>query len=217
MIFKPLSLLSGMAYAFLLASCLGGGGTDIGNPNFDSAKVSGTLLKKDGEPSVRASVRIRPDTFLPSSVFPGGGDSLSRQDDSTDTQGYFHFESVRKGKYILEAGDGKGHAVRVPFTVSGESGFLSLPVSQLDTTGSIEGIITYPGGPGRLKIMVSTYGLEHATVAIESGRFVLEGLPSGKYDLHVTTFADSFPPLDVKDINLVAPGRSVVDTIRLGR
>ncbi|MDQ3001546.1 MAG: carboxypeptidase-like regulatory domain-containing protein, partial [Fibrobacterota bacterium] len=127
------------------------------------------------------------------SVLPAGGDSSGKQDDSTDTQGYFHFESVRTGKYILEAGDGKGHAVRVPFTITGESGFLSLPVSQMDTTGSIEGIITYPGGPGGLKIQVSTYGLEHATAATESGRFVLEGLPSGRYDLHVTTFADSFP------------------------
>lgn len=215
--FKPLSAWCLVAYAVLFVSCLGGGGTDIGNPKFDSARVSGTLLNKDGHPAVGASMRIRPDIYLPTGVLPADGDSSGKRDDSTDTQGYFHFESVRNGKYILEGADGIGHGIRVPFTVSGESGLLSLPVSRLDTTGSIEGVVTYPGGPGRLKILVSTYGLEHATAATASGRFVLEGLPSGTFDLHVTTFADSFPPFDIKDIHLVAPGRVVVDTVRLGR
>ena len=37
--FKLQTALSGIVYAILFISCLGGGGTDIGNPNFDSARV----------------------------------------------------------------------------------------------------------------------------------------------------------------------------------
>lgn len=210
----PLALL----LALLLGGCLGGGGTDVGNPDILSARVSGALRQSDGTPAAWVDLRLRPSDYVPG---PGGlppatvGDSL--QDGRTDSQGFFTFEKVPRGEYVLEAHDGRRKGTLITFTVTGADPRIDLPPAGLDTTGTLHGTVALAGGPDSTVLRVEVLGLERYTLANDVGEFVLEDLPAGTYALRFSAATGPARPVLVPGIRLPSGGRVQVPPVVLER
>lgn len=188
---------------FLLAACLSGGGTDVGNPEV-AARVTGSLQHQDGSPAALISIHLRPEAFLTNPDSLPLPDGKSVQDGFSDTQGFFTFDSVPKGEYRLEAVESEDRGAVLEISADGKQDHLALGPMILDATGSITGHINYlrPIKVGPPKIIIAVYGSNRWTASTINGQFTFSNLPPGSYTLHVstntdsdTTFTAEFPPL----------------------
>jgi len=205
--------------AALLAGCniTPGGGTDVGNPDVTS-RVSGSLLHANGTPAQWIKIQLRPKTFLsnPDSLPALTGNAI--QDEITDTQGFFTFDSVPKGDYRIQAFDTASHGATMDFSADGHTLRMTLATATLDTTGAITGKVAYHG-PAKApfpKVYVSVFGTERWTIANDSGDYTLSDLPPGKYSLRLTTPANTALSATVPDISLTAGGNASAGTVDLG-
>jgi hypothetical protein len=204
--------------ALLFAACtLTGGGTDVGNPDL---RVSGSLLRSDGKPAAWVQVRLRPKTFLstPDSQASLDGSNNAIQDQITDTQGFFTFDSVPKGDYRIQATDAGLHGAMMEFTADGKAVRMTLAPATMDTTGRIDGKVNYrgPARPQYPKVFVSVFGLDRWTATNDAGEFTLSDLPAGKYSLRITTDVGVTLTAMVPETPLAAGGQTSVGTVDLG-
>jgi hypothetical protein len=193
-----------------------GGGTDVGNPE----TVSGSLRRVNGEPAQRIQVQLRPKVFLsnPESLTAALPSEHTIQDQLTDTQGFFKFDSVPEGEYCIQAFDTASHGAKVLFSVDGKSDRMVLAPATLDTTGSISGKVNYtgPAKPIFPKVIITVYGMDRWTAANDAGEFTLSDLPPGKYVLRISM--PSYPSYitTVPEAELAAGGKTSVGTVDLG-
>jgi hypothetical protein len=207
--------------SLLAAACLApGGGTDVGNPDFN-ARVTGSLTYTDGSPAPWVRVHLRPKAFLPNpdsaAATPGKAPGKEQQDGTSDSQGFFTFEDVPRGEYLIEAVDTGSLGAVVEMTADGKTESVSLGITSLEKTGSISGKINYkgPAQPGPPRIIISVYGMERWTLATSSGDFILNDLPPGKYTLYVSNVAVPKATV-VPELNLTAGEKGSVGTVDLG-
>lgn len=198
-----------------IAACLGGGGTGVGNPAETGARVTGALMQKDGQPAASARIRLRAKDYLPAPDSPLAGPAAGARDTVTDTHGFFIFDSVTAGEYWVESNDGRMRGLRMALSVRPGARSVMLEDGVLDSNGAFTGVVTYPGGPGPLKIRISAYGLERSTLATASGRFVLNDIPAGEYTLHISAASGEFAPLVAPGIVLPPGATFDLDTLKL--
>jgi hypothetical protein len=216
--FSALPALALAQAILLLAACnlSPGGGTDVGNPEF-SARVTGSIVHKDGSPAPFVRIHLRSREFLPQPDSLTALNGKAIQDGATDTQGFFTFDSVPKGEYRIEAVDTPAHGAVVSVSADGRSEHLTAAPIILDTTGWITGKLKYVGPPlvGNSNIFIAVYGMNRWTAATTGGDFTLSDLPPGTYSLRV--YAASNPAISaiVTNVQLTAGGRTVVDTVNL--
>lgn len=220
---KPKRAMRGFAPALgalallssVLAGCLAGGGTDVGNPEF--ARVTGSLKNRNGSPAsgIALHLRTRDHLVSPDGHAPAPARSGASQDQRTDSQGFFAFDSVPAGDYRIEAGDDLGTGALIDVAVGPKAGSVSLSPAYLDSTGSLSGKINYRGSvwPVFPKITIAAYGTDRFTYATSDGSYILNDLPPGAYRLHIT--ADTLA-VEVPEIQVTAGGRSQAGTVDLG-
>lgn len=153
-----------------------------GGASETEATIAGRVRSADGTPVVGAAVHLRPTFFLPDTALgsadPGGTDTVTGPD------GSFRFPGIFLGNYVLEAGDGeRGGLIRV--SVDGSRGFLDAGTILVGPAASVRGRILGPAG-SPAGAYVRVFGLTHRVESDTDGRFELEGLPAGVFDLKLT-------------------------------
>jgi hypothetical protein len=217
LLLKAFFLIAAFASAILIGCNLSpGGGTDVGNP--EVTRVTGSLKRADGTPAPFIQIQLRPNAFLSN---PDSAPALtvhSIQDKSTDTQGFFTFDSVPRGDYRIRAMDSNALGAVMEFTADGSTVKMTLAPAILDTTGSISGKVIYrgPSRPTVPKILVAVYGMDRWTLANNAGDFTLSDLPPGRYKLRISTDVGTVLTAIVPETELTAGGKASVGSVDLG-
>ncbi len=212
----PLAAILALALCGL-ASCnlAPGGGTDVGNPEI-AARINGSILHRDGSPAALVQVHLRPTAFLSNPDGLAGQGSKAVQDGSSDTQGFFTFDSVPKGDYRIEAVDTSSRGAVISISADGRTDRFTVDPLIVDTTGWITGKVNYAGPAlGNSEIIIAVYGMDRWTASIISGDFTLSALPPGTYTLRISAFANPLITTTVPDVKLTAGGRVSVGTVNL--
>lgn len=153
-----------------------------GGASETEATIAGRVRASDGSPVVGAKVRLRSAFFLPDTAI--GGSGKNGMDTVTAQDGSFRFPDVFLGNYTLEAGDGVRVGV-ISVSVDGSRDFFEAGNLVLQPTASVRGRILDPAGAVE-GAYVRVFGLDHGARSDTAGRFALEGLPAGVFDLRIT-------------------------------
>lgn len=153
-----------------------------GGASETEATIAGRVRASDGSPVVGAKVRLRSAFFLPDTAIGGSGNT--GMDTVTGQDGSFRFPGVFLGNYTLEAGDGV-KVGQIPVSVDGSRNFFEAGILVLQPTASVRGRILDPAGAVE-GAHVRVFGLDHGARSDSAGRFSLEGLPAGLFDLRIT-------------------------------
>jgi hypothetical protein len=186
---KPIRLFLA-AICLLAAACLrdpksvAGGWTDTDT----GTKISGIILREDGLPAAGALVLLRPADYLAKN--PAGADSLGTSpsggsvlDAQCDSTGRFRLDSVRAGRYSLEARDREIKGALIRFQAAEDEARLDLSPAVTRALGSITGRVAFSDSvPG--PVLVRILGLEQAVLSDPAtGRFRFTHVPQGRYTL----------------------------------
>jgi hypothetical protein len=170
------------AIAFGTLSSCEGPARLAGGASETEATIAGRVSDSDGSPVVGARVRLRPAFYLPDTGTglhqPAGMDTVTGQD------GSYRFPGVFLGTYVLEASDGE-RGGSVPVSVDGSRSLLEAGALVLGPTASVRGRILGPSG-AEGGAYARIFGLDHLVRSDSAGRFALEGLPAGVFDVRIT-------------------------------
>lgn len=191
--------------ACLISACLfesrtlAGGGTDTES---GGAKVMGRILMPGGLPGACAALSLRPKTFLKEP--PPIGTSPGDWDAKADAEGFFAFDSVPPGEYLIEADCAGGSLALLEATVAKETRSLQLEPVSLREPGAIKGRIKLEDGSIGTHL-VQVYGLERAIlVDSATGDFLLDGMPPGVFTLKLSSQVPFQTPADLVGIRVAA-------------
>jgi hypothetical protein len=160
---------------FLLIGCIldsrrAGRGSEVEN------EVAGTLVNESGKPVANARVLA-----LPSS--PGDTDTVK-----TDIQGRYAFDSLPVGDYnfLGDANSGSLVVLIPDVKISRSDSGTDLGIDTLRAPGGIRGRLL-AGSRGMSGVLCFAPGLSRLDVSDDSGRFLLSGLPQGKYSVRYSS------------------------------
>lgn len=202
---KRVALLA-IAAAVLAASLSCDGPARVaGGASETEATIAGLVRAPDGKtPVAGAKVRLRPANFLADTSM--GALGQTGRDTLTGEDGSFRFPKVFLGDYTLEATDGE-HGDLASASVDGSRNLLEVGNLVLQRTTSVHGrIVTPAGAVGGAYVRV--FGLDRRALSDSAGRFGLEGLPPGVFDLRITPISPTLSSRSVLGVALAA-GASV--------
>lgn len=172
--------------AFALVSCsstdapTAGGGSDL--PNGVMAKVSGRVLAPDSTGAAAIEVYLR------EILMTSEGDSLVQElSGLTDSKGWYHFEEVPEGRYVLfcQSEDAQLQAVESSVEIVA-SRDRSLDDVQLGYTSQLVGRLLLPDGYTLGEVTVFVPGLNSGVEVTTNQRqvhYLLNGVPPGLYEI----------------------------------
>jgi hypothetical protein len=209
------------AAALVFSGCLFGGGGSETTAEIDhgsgseTVALAGRIVNADGTPAAGAKLRLRPQRFLAdtsvNAVHQGSPDAV---DTTVDSQGYFKLDSVPRGEYYLEAGDGADKGVLIPCVLKGDTDTVRLAPAQLRPTGAVTGTVVVPNEfAGRTYVLV--YGVDRVVRADSLGGFTLSGLPEGTYTLRAQYSAPAVDPKDVEAVKTTPQGLTDIGKVKL--
>jgi hypothetical protein len=142
----------------------------------------------------------------------GGIRPGSSADMVTDCNGYFHADSLEKGRYFLEINNDAGMALGIPLVLSGDT---NLESNTLQKVIKHSGTVTIEGAQ-KVPVTVAVLGLERYLFADSAtGEYVLNDLPAGSYTLRIVPRSYEFASVNLS-VPFCAPGDStLVQTIVL--
>ncbi len=191
----------------LLASCTtdisGGSGTDVGN-----ARVACVVYNPDGNPASGATVRLRPDDFLPGTLQEIEGKHFDLQ---ADYKGRVEIAGIDSGSYYLElvdTADGGGAAAALVMLNLELSEKIDLGRIDLKPSAAITGVVDAGGIDSSSKATVMIYGLDRVTFTDSTGRFTIKDLPAAELKLKIVTPLSFIPD---QEISIVAASEDLLD------
>jgi hypothetical protein len=151
-------------------------------------KVSGVIIREDGQPAMGALIQLRPSDYLGRD--PTTKDSIgvslsggSKLDNVCDSLGRFSFDSVAVGNYFLESRNQEINAVLIRFEIKNVGVGIKLAPAMLKPVGSITGRVRFSDdvpGPALVRIR----GLERAVlVNPATGVYTFGNIPAGTFNL----------------------------------
>jgi len=162
-----------------------------GTSQTGSARVTGRIVDSTGVGVAGAVVRLRQSTYLTGTQRDDGKPWVAR-DTVTDDSGWFFCDNVDAGEYAVEAVDQSSRAVLTECAVNPGDDAVDLGSAIPASVVSVTGTATLLGG-GSSAIAVRVFGMEHATVVdLATGRYRLDGLPSGAFALYAMPQSRSF-------------------------
>lgn len=169
--------LSAALAAFVLISCILGGDKTAGRRGSEvENEIYGVLVDEGG-------IRVQGARVL---ALPAARAAASGDTDTvvTDADGRYAFESLDAGRYDLYGDYGSGSlVVLIPgIDVAAEAKLLDLGVDTLRAPGGIAGRML-AGSQGKAGVLCFVPGLSRLDVSDDSGRFLIQGLPQGRYSL----------------------------------
>lgn len=178
-----------------------------------SGTIAGRVVDSAGEPVAEAQVTALPDFF-------GGGlteDFLLRglAAETTDGGGQFKFSGLPEGTYQLRAARSK--VSNVQFTrpgVNARTGDANVEL-MLDKPGGIKGTLQFKDGSAPTAFTVTITFPPGVPVANQTGDFLVEDIPPGKYD--VTFRGANFAVHRVRDVEVAAGVPKDMGTIEIAR
>lgn len=203
-------------------------GSEIGNPT--TVALSGTALYPDGKPAGGAKVLLRRTDYLAedagNSLLPNSSrTALSKKSGSaemgmvrtgawTDNQGHFTVDSVDLGDYRLEVNDGMHQGLLIDCSVKGKKD-TTLAARNLGPTTTIVGTVKWDSPPGRDYVAL-IYGLERAALVDPvTGKFTLDDVPRGTYNLQIGCLGRGCLSKDLENIKVDAQDTLRLDTLVL--
>jgi hypothetical protein len=207
------------AHSLLIAACLllplswgcssdtsVAGGSEAGN-----ARVAGGAITSDSLPAQDAIVKLRPVDYLHGDSVTSGavGNTV------TDEQGKFAFDSVPEGDYRIAIYSPHGLGASLECHVSGETPSIELQAALLDSLGGLQGVVTGPGVLGEA-FRIRPYGLDkEAHYEIGTGRYRLDSLPGGVYDINLTSPSGQFAEKTLEQVSVEAGEETEVSPVRV--
>jgi hypothetical protein len=197
------STVAALSFA-IVVGCSSGAGDIAG-----ASETTNGIVVASGNASV--SVEAVPGVAV--SIYSENYEPVFRQGASwvgvTDSTGHILFDSLIPGYYNVLARDlTQSTAAFVP-AVAVFSDSSSRRPARLDTTGSIEGVVS--GVIGVIAVFVN--GSPFQTMVDQSGTFLLQGIPAGLYRLHarqiVTPMRTDPVYADSSMVTVVGGGRSI--------
>jgi hypothetical protein len=152
-----------------------------GGASETEATIAGRVSAPDGTPAAGVKVRLRPTYYLADTL---SGNPASGTDTVSGPDGTFRFKSVFLGDYTLEAADGERGDLALA-SVDGSRSLVQAEPLVLRLTASVLGRVVVPAGAAG-GAYVRVFGLDHIAKSDSAGRFILEGMPAGVFDLRVT-------------------------------
>ncbi|WP_158501865.1 carboxypeptidase regulatory-like domain-containing protein [Vitiosangium sp. GDMCC 1.1324] len=137
----------------------------------------------------------------------------------TDKQGYFHYGGLAAGSYILickRATPEGTHAFLKPIEVpqaQDKAGNVDLGTLEITAAGSIEGVVRLAGQNEHTGLSVYIPGTSLQARSNAEGRWTLEGVPEGLYELGFEK--EGYRPLRVKDVKVSSGARVRVQPLEL--
>lgn len=223
----------------LLLSCTEKGptrvveGGEIGNPTI---AVLGTAAYAGGSTAGGAKVLLRRTDFLAEdrggkllSSMAKPGSALSKLSVSlanvfTDSMGRFRIDSVDAGEYRVEITDGQGKGVIYDWSIDTTAIRRRAKEGRKDTTlaagglqqcATIHGTVKLDAAPAS-PYLALVYGMDRvALVDGTTGRFTLNDMPAGTYDIKVGCLGRGCLSKDVENVTVAAGEDKHLDTISL--
>jgi hypothetical protein len=211
---KQLWCLAVITVLSLLAACApGGSGTGVGN-----GVVVGKVIHDDSTPVQNAQVYLRSEQYLADT---SGAFSTIRTDTTvnctTDSQGCFRIDSVKKGNtYLIEVIDSKdstgnsGVLYVIDITKDAVEDTFYLSTETVKPLKTIKGTLTLQGLPQNAYVLI--YGMERYAKTDSIGKFTITDLPVGNcedakcdYDLEV---------LDIQADGTITPFKYELEILR---
>lgn len=189
----------------------------VAGSSTEAGNAGGKLSLADGQPAADVEVALVAREFRPDTASDPDADDVpgSYYRTRTDSRGRYAFAGVIPGNYrIIALSAGLGATVdSLAVGPEGDTAFIERVLKPL---GGIRGVAAVVGGSGRTHVWVGCKStLKRNRLADSAGRFHLDSLPEGEYDLQSFCGAcqDPAKPVRVR----VAAGRDTLlsDTLKL--
>lgn len=182
----------------------GGSSTEIPNG------VVATVRCADGTPAGGVTVRLRPATYVATTVLSKG--TRSTHETTTDDSGRFAIDSLGMGEYRIEATDEESSAVVIDLAVL-DTTLVSKPGDlTLKPYATVSGHVREPGVAFRHQMLrVQVYGLERLLAVGPDGSFRADDLPEGTHAFRLHSVAEDIPSRDLGAAQATAADTAILE------
>lgn len=166
----------------IFAACSSSGGEDpvAGSSMETENSIALCVFAQNGAPAARVKVFVRPENYLSGESGPVTDSVMNSQMNfETNDSGIVSLEELAAGQYMIEARDESLRgAVKFEREVTDSSQLISLNMGE---PGSVSGRVQLPEGINSATVAVQ--GLEYSVKTDSMGRFTIEELPAGDFDV----------------------------------
>lgn len=190
-------LLTVVCFLALYCYCsdqLAGGSSQQGN-----GKIVGSVVRLDGSPAKKISIRICPDDYLQKPLSERDKNKVFEV--TTDAQGRFTFDGLYLGAYSIEANDKITVAAMTTTSINEIDSSSDIGTLCLKPYAKISGSVNSFATGSTTANFVQIKGLERYTRLNDDGSFVFNDLPEGHFEVRVVSGDSAVPPQIVTGIN----------------
>jgi hypothetical protein len=190
-----------------------GNGSGVGSGK-TAGIVNGMFYKPDGiTPACGAVVEVRSRNITAVIATDGINETGSPHYRTvTNNNGYFAFDTIDSGLYVIEGNDNQGNMVlldSIRITTPAET--LTLSSAILEPAGAIRGMVSLNDDSNPLQVFVLAFGIDRFSQVKADGSFLFSGLAAGVYKLKILSIDPEYGPKDTSGITVISN-----DTINLG-
>ena len=166
----------------ILAACSSSGGEDpvAGSSMETENSIALCVFAQNGTPAARVKVFVRPENYLSGESGPLADSVMNSQMNfETNDSGVVSLDELAVGQYVIEARD---ESLRGAVKFERENADSSQLVSlNMEKPGSVSGRVQLPDGINSATVGVQ--GLEYSVKTDSLGRFTIDELPAGNFDV----------------------------------
>lgn len=182
---------------------LSGGGSDL---EISACAIEGKAVDSTGNILAGAAVRLRPSEYLSGDQIPDNAIKKSG-DIFTDSRGFFRFDSIDTGNYVVELDYHDSIGKSFSLSVNINDTLHHLDTDTLELLSTIYGSVELSND----SVDIGVLGLERKTMCDANGKYTIR-VPAGKQRLFITPHSSASPvELTVK----VKPGETSKLNIQL--
>jgi hypothetical protein len=154
--------------------------------------IAGNAFYQDNEPATGVKVILRRSELAAPTESPVlTKAALFQKETTTDSKGFFRFDSLEYSRYSVEVNDGSlASTAYGEITQGNESVVLEDMI--LIAPGSLSGIINLEGGNAAATLLVFLSELDRFSITDSSGAFLMEDVPMGGHRLQIIVQGDFY-------------------------
>lgn len=134
---------------------------------------------------------------------------------TTDENGIVETDSIAPGLYVVEGIANDTLKARIDSVEIKNSDSLVSVVDTLKKCGSISGTVYLSEGGDCRKVLILFYGSDRFINPDSSGKFSIDNLAPGRYDLKIIPFLDNYSVIEKMQVGVEANKTTDLDTLKL--
>jgi hypothetical protein len=171
------------------------------------------LYTQSGDPAGGVTVCIRLRSGLPDTSGRGLYSTICA---TTGPNGVFEITGVGTGVFVIVAHDAEGNVALIDSVVVDEPQTTTdVGADTLTPPGAITGVVHLSEGGELARVYVLLFGVNRFTVLDSTGRFVLDSLAEGAYDLRVVSSSGDYADLDTVGVPVASEQTTDLETLVL--